>query len=284
MPVREKSLIDDYLTGVVSSWYMQITKTHWVAAGVGFVVAVVAGVLYAKSHAPATVPTSSSDVASSTSSATTGTLPIAPSTRALPFPINALDTSISWNFKGSSTGNEVLIKNANTDIALLTGLIGKGKYDDYDLYNGIANDYGALGDGKLAYQNFNHAIAIHPAKGLAYVNLAQVMSNLGAEHTAADAYTKAVTVEGGTIAYHVARLTYLTQQFATDNARVVSAFTDASRQFGDAAPILTIEAEWLTDQKRYADAIKAWETVKSLSIGQDTSAIDAAIVRLKTKQ
>ncbi len=74
----------------------------------------------------------------------------------------------------------------------LTGLIGKGQYDDYDLYDGIANDYSMLGDGRTAYQYYNHAIQIHPTKGLAYANLAHFMNALGAYRTAADAYAKAV--------------------------------------------------------------------------------------------
>lgn len=200
------------------------------------------------------------------------------------FPINAKDSIASWTFKGAYSGNDTLISQANADISHLQGLLGKGQYDDYDLYIGIGNDKNLEGDGKAAYDNYNRSIAIHTTKGLAYANLGHLMDELGAYETAADAYAKAVAVEPGQIEYHIERLSYLTRQFPKDSARLLAAFTDSSTQFGDTAPILAIEAQWLTGQKRYADAIKAWERVKLLSPGKDTSAIDAEIARLKAKQ
>ncbi len=201
-----------------------------------------------------------------------------------PFPLNKADTIASWNFKGSYAGNSVLTAQANADIAHLTSLIGKGEYDDYDLYLGIGNDEGLLGDGKSAYENYNRSISIHPSKGLAFVNLGHLMDQLGAHYTAADAYAKAVAVEPRMLEYHVQRLNYLTQQFANDNARIVAAFTDASKAFGDTPSILSIQARWLTEQKRYADAITAWQTVKMLSPGKDMTAVDTEIARLQAKQ
>ncbi len=200
------------------------------------------------------------------------------------FPINAKDSIATWTLKGAYTGNDTLISQANADIAHLQSLLGKGQYDDYDLYIGIGNDKNLEGDGKAAYDNYNRAVAIHTTKGLAYANLGHLMDELGAYETAADAYGKAVAVEPGQIEYHIERLTYLTRQFPNDSARLLAAFTDSSTQFGDTAPILAIEAEWLTGLKRYSDAIAAWQRAKLLSPGKDTSAIDAEIVRLQAKQ
>lgn len=264
-----------------------MTKKWWIVAGAGFVLVVFAGIWWARqAAAPAVVPetglTNNTPAVVSADNNVATTQGVVSASR--PFPINPVDQITSWNFKGIYSGNAILTKQAQDDITLLTGLLGKGKYDDYDLYNGRANDYSTLGNGTSAYQDFNRAIAIHPTKGLAFINLAQVMDKLGAHETAADAYTKAVAVEPGTLEYHVARLTYLTRQFASDTARISAAFSDASKQFGDAAPVLAIEAEWLTGQKRYADAIKAWETMQSLSMGKDTSAIAAEIARLQAKQ
>ncbi len=84
--------------------------------------------------------------------------------------------------------------------------------------------------------------------------------------------------------YHLERLTYLTQQFPKDTSLIIAALADATKQFGDNASVLTIKAQWLTSQGRYADAIKAWQTVKMLSPGKDTSAIDTEIARLQAKQ
>ncbi len=265
---------------------MQITTRHWVIIGIGFVVAI--GVAFGWTHRAKAPMPSDLSVATSTTTAATSTVSAQAAqatNEAAPksFPVNSADTTFTWSFKGSYAGNATLIAQANADIAHLTGLVGGGKYDDYDLYNGLANDYSSLGDGQMAYHYYNLAIAVHPNKGLAYANLAHLMDQLGAYETAADAYTKAVAVEQGILEYHIERLTYLMRQFPKDSSRLTAAFADASKQFGDTPAILTIEARWLASQGRYADAIKAWQTVETLSPEQNRAAIDAEIARLKAK-
>lgn len=246
--------------GMVFSFYMIMSKSPYVKvlAGVAVLVLVIGlGVLgwqYQKSHS---VPA---------------------------FPISKADTISSWSFKGAYTGNDTLVAQANADIAHLTGLLGKGEYDDYDLYNGMGNDDLLLGDGSGAYAAYNKSISIHPDKGLAYTNMGHLMDVLGAYETAAAAYAKAVAVEPGQLQYHLMRLDFLTKRLPTDKDKILAAFTDASNQFGDTAPVLMIEAEWLTDQGRYADAITAWERAKLLSPGKDMTAVDKAISRLEAKQ
>ena len=201
----------------------------------------------------------------------------------LPFPLHSGETVSSWSFKGAYTGNDTLITQANADIEKLTALLGKGQYDDYDLHVGIGNDYALMGNGTKAFEQYNLAVHIHPQKGLAYTNIANLFNQLGLYESAADAYTKAVSVEGGTLEYHLERLNYLTRQFPTDNTRILAAFTDASTQFGDNASVLSIEAQWLTGQGKYKEAIQAWQRAKLLSPGRDTSAIDTEIARLQKK-
>ncbi|MHB1769642.1 MAG: hypothetical protein ACYCPH_01005 [Minisyncoccota bacterium] len=246
---------------------MQMLKKHWIIAtgiGIAIVAGAAAGVWYdtAKTNIPVTtaIPTAISA-----------------------FPINPADTIASWTFKGAYTGNATLMQNANTDLTHLKGLLGKGQYDNYDLYIGIGNDDNLMGNGSGAYKNYNRAIALYPNQGLAYTNLAHLMDELGAYHTAADAYGKAVAVQPSVLEYHLERLAFLTRQFPKDNALILAAFTDASKQFGDTPSVLAIEAQWLTGQGRYADAIKAWETVKMLSPQDRQAAIDAEIARLKAK-
>ena len=261
---------------------MQITTRHWAIIGIGFAVAIgVALVWTHRAKAPTPLETMFS-VATSTAPVATSTPSIAKNVPAA-FPINPKDAAFAWSFKGAYSGNATLIAQANTDIAHLTNLIGGGKYDDYDLYNGLANDYSSLGDAKTAYHYYNLAIAVHSNKGLAYMNLGHLMSQLGAQETAADAYSKAVMVEPGMLEYHVARLTYLTERFPKDSVRLTAAFADATKQFGDTPAILTIEARWLAGQGRTADAIKAWRTVEMLSPEQNKAAIDVEIARLQSK-
>ncbi|MFA6502970.1 MAG: hypothetical protein WCT45_01800 [Candidatus Paceibacterota bacterium] len=265
---------------------MQISKNQWIIAGVGICAVLLLGILWRSAQKRTAeeslgvppVATSSAPVAVATASTT----PTVAYTG--PFPVNTADTISSWVFKGQYADSAVLMKQATDDNTHLSGLIGKGQYDDYDLYNGLGNNYSMLGEGKLAYENYNRAFSIHPDKGLGYVNLAHLMEALGAYHTAADAYTKAVRVEAGQLEYHLERLKFLTARFANDNTVILAAFTDASKQFGDNAAILALEAEWLAGEHRYADAIKAWETVKKLSPENRQVSIDAEIARLTAKQ
>lgn len=234
---------------------MHITKKHWVATAIAIVLAVIVGVgvwHYKES-------------------------------RVASFPISVGDTISDWTFKGAYTGNDTLIAQGNADIVHLKGLLGKGEYDDYDLYIGIANDYNLMGDGKAAYEYYNRAIAVHPDKGLAYVDLAHLMDELKAYNTARDVYAKAIAVEPAQLEYHIEQLDYLTRQFPTDQALILAALTNASNQFGDTAAILQIEAQWLADTGKIADAITAWKTVRMLSPASRQSAIDAEIARLSKK-
>ena len=263
---------------------MQFLTKQWAIAGAVLVVVLIGiGAWHERAITPvAPVATSTPSVASSTPGSAQGgeATPTAPQ----PFPINAADIIASWNFEGAYTGNSTLISKADSDSAHLTSLLGKGKYDDYDLYIGIGNDANLKGDGKAAYDAYNRAIAVLPDKGLAYANLGHLFDELGAYHTAADAYAKAVAVEPSVLEYHIERLNFLTRQFPTDTALITAALADASKQFGDTPSILAIEAQWLTGQGRYADAIKAWETVKMLSPQDRQAPIDAEIARLKAEQ
>ncbi len=256
--------------------------------GVGLVIIAVA-ILLSHAKTPAPIPSSvvSPGLVATSTSVVSTTTPSEKKTNVTnigPFPINTADTIVSWNFKGAYTGNATLSNQYNADASHLKSLLGKGQYDNYDLYIGIGNDANLVGDGKGAYDAYNHAIAIYPNKGLAYVNLAHLMDELGAYQTAVDAYAKAVAVEPAVLEYHLEQLYYLTHQFPKNNALLLAAFTAASKQFGDSAAILSIEAQWLESLGRYADAVKAWQTVEALSPADRASAINAQIARDTAKE
>lgn len=261
---------------------MQISRNQWIITG-GILIAILlaAGSVWLTPSRVQAPVTNEEGTATSTGSSATTTSPGEATVG--PFPINAADTNISWNFTGQYAQSAELTQQAKNDIIHLNGLIGKGEYDDYDVFLGLGNDYTSLGEGKTAYNNYNEAIKIHPKKALVYVNLGVLMAQMHAYYTAADAYAKAVAVEPTSLPYHTARLTYLTEQFPKDNPRILAAFTDASNQFGDTPAVLSIEARWLTSIGRYADAIKAWQTVKTLSSPDRQTSIDAEIARLQAK-
>lgn len=270
---------------------MDSTKKYWVGVGIGLSAFVV--VIIGLNHymnilvAPPSANTSATTAVATTTDEMTPVAPLvtrASTTASVPFPINPADNIASFTFSGVYLSNDTLTAQTNADIVHLTSLLGGGTYDNYDLYNGIANDYALIGEGKRSYEYYNQAISIHPQKGLAYVNLAHLMSQLGAYQTAADAFKKAVTVEPGMLEYHVERLAYLTEQFPKETSVIERALTDVSKQFGDTPAILSIKARWLTGEKQYALAIQTWQTVKKLSPTDRQVAIDAEIARLQAKQ
>ncbi len=200
------------------------------------------------------------------------------------FPINPKDRIASWTFKGTYTGYPSFITKANTDLANLRMDMRQGKYDPYDLYIGMGEDYVLLGNGKAAYNAFNHAIALYPNQGLAYTDLAALMSELGARYTAADAYQRAEVAQPSVLTYHLEQLNFLTNYFATDTPRVAAAFADSSKQFGDIAQVLQIEAQWLAGLGQYAKAIQAYQRAIAISPGRDVSGMERAIAQLKAKE
>lgn len=261
---------------------MVMTKQHWVIVGLAGLVLI--GGLLVWSPVSETQPQPVAEGTATTTVATSTVSGTPSSAMTGPFPIHSADTIASWNFKGAYAGNSVLTAQANASITRLTSLLGKGTYDDYDIYLGIGNDTSNLGDGKRSYDNYNKAIKIYPNKGLAYANLGHLMNQLGARYTAADAYKKATVVEPGMLEYHIERMNFLTRQFPTDTVRIQAALAASHTQFGEIAQVLSIEAEWLAGQRRYAEAIAAWERFIQISPGRDMTAVNAEIARLKAKQ
>lgn len=204
--------------------------------------------------------------------------------RVAAFPMNPKDHIASWNFKGTYTGSATLVAKANADLAKLRTDMREKKYDNYDLYIGMGEDYDLLGNGRAAYNAYNHAIALYPNQGLAYTDLAALMNELGARYTAADAYARAEAVQPSVLTYHLEQLEFLTNYFATDTPRVAAAFEDASKQFGDVAQVLQIEASWLAGLGEYGKAIQAYQRAIAISPGRDVSSMQRAITHLKAKE
>lgn len=203
-----------------------------------------------------------------------------------PFPLNAADGTINWNFKGAYAGSATATAEAEADKTKQEALLGKNSATDYELYISIGNDDTLLGDGLGAYDAYDHASALYPNQGLPFDNLGNLFAKMGANHTAADAYAKAVETQLGMLQYHLDRLKFLTTAFPKDQQGIAAAFADAAGQFGDNPSVLTIEAQWLEGEGKYANAVAAWQKVKQLlaAQGEDTAAIDAQIARDMAKE
>lgn len=200
-------------------------------------------------------------------------------------PLAEGDAVESWNFKGAYTNNPELEQRGKDEIARIEGMLGKdGEIPDYSLYVGIAQQYDLLGDGKKVREYLEKALAIDSAStGLAWMNMGALFEKLGALQTARTAYAKAVEAQPAGMEFHVARLTFLIEHFGGDTAAIEGAFSEAAREFGEAAAFFQLRAQWMSEVGRYAEAIAAWKKVKVfMPPGQD-AAIDREIARLEAK-
>lgn len=259
--------------------HMELIKKYWVW-GVAILIIIIGG--YMLSQKTAQAPGLDTTTLFTPNATTTTSVASTTSSTQKQFPVDKADTIASWNFTGTHTGNITLKTQATADVQKLTDLLGKGSYEDYDLYNGIANDYTALGDGTMAYHYYNLAVAIHPTKGLAYMNLGHLFDLLGAENTAVNAYAKSVAVEPNQNAYWLAYLNFLanTQPKSTLTASVFASAISTTNADPD---ILISEANWLESIGRISDAIAAWKKVR-VSVGLDQQkAIDTKISKLQAK-
>ncbi len=247
-------------------WYMEITKKHWVMAGVGFGIAVlvVAGVTQFISPRRAAAP--QSDVSepapvveqrseeSSTTTSESNILPVSTtvsvsqsrSTTRLPA-IAKGDIIVSWNFTGAYAGNPELRAKADAEIQRLTGLIGKGTYPDESLFVAIANQYELLGDGKQQYEYLSRAIAIGvggEVTGLPWHNLGVLMERLGALQTARVDYLEATLAQPQSKQWHFSYLEFLTTRMKSEVTDIEKAFAAAFKNLGQDTDILDLQSEW----------------------------------------
>jgi tetratricopeptide (TPR) repeat protein len=205
-------------------------------------------------------------------------------------PIASGDAVASWAFQGARKGNAALEKQPTDEITRLGGLLGgdqSGANDDptdYDLYVGIANQYDLLGDGAKEREYLEKALAIDSTKtGVAWHNLGALMNRLGAYNTARIAFAKAVEAQPQVSAYHLARIQFLMDHFASDISAVDGAFAEANTQFGDEVSILQLQAEWLEESNRPKEAIAALTKMKALMPAEQQATINAEITRLQSK-
>lgn len=199
-------------------------------------------------------------------------------------PIAENDTIESWDFAGAYSGNPTLGAQARAEIERLSRLRPTPEIPQYQIYVGIAAQYELLGDGKQAYAYLNRAAEIDPIHtGLAWANLGELMERLGAFNTGRIAYAKAVEAQSAVMAYHIARLEFLTAHFSEDTGAVEGAFSEAEAQFGEMAAILQIKGQWLSSIGKTREAIAVWQKVRALVTPTMRPVIDQEIQRLQKK-
>jgi len=153
-------------------------------------------------------PTSSSTSQGSTSTtpgsspinqpASSGSAAINPPTKTSPIPFALVQGDVvkSWSFQGAYTGNAQLTEKAMVDIQKFTVLLPTGTIPKYELYMSIANQYDLLGDGAKEFEYLNKALALDSTTtGLAWDNMGNLLSRLGANLSARVAFRNAIKAQ-----------------------------------------------------------------------------------------
>lgn len=189
-----------------------------------------------------------------------------------PLPLAAEDTITSWEFSGSHNDDGPLEEKVRADIKRLKDLLGSGTFTDYALFVSIAQKYEALGDGRKTYEYLSRALEVDAElTGLAWHNLAVLLSRLGAPHTARIAYEKAASVQPYP-SYQSAYLNFLVTEFPDDTENIEAAFVTATEATGSFPHILRIRALWLADTGRTKEAIAEWKKIlPQVSPGEQTN-------------
>lgn len=194
------------------------------------------------------------------------------------FPVSASDNLTSWTIPVNVDATSTAAFKAQ--IATLKSYVGTTTYPTSDIYIGIANEYGLLGDGKSAYQYYLKALNASSTEAVTYDNLGALFARLYATTTATRAYAKAIALDPSEALFQISYLNYLTQ-VAPQDAMTATAFADAKTALGSTTPdFLITEATWLGAIGSTTAAIADWRKLEAIEPG-NAAAIEARIAALR---
>jgi len=164
-------------------------------------------------------------------------------------PIDAKDKVPVWSFKGAYVGNATLEQKAHAEITRLTGLLSNtSDVTVQETYISIGNQYELLGDGKSAYDNFLKALntkdRYEQEDALAWANLGDLMTTLGALHTAETAYASATHALPGEASLYVSRISFLLAHMPTNTTDIDAAFAEAAKYVPGDASVAQLQAQY----------------------------------------
>lgn len=272
--------------GILSFMEPTSRKTMY---GVGALIILVLALGWYLGHRGKEAPSSPADTVATTTPETATTTPPAvnehttapvpkpvTSTMVNPIPVDSRDTIASWDIADAAFAKGA----KDAEIVSLSAKLGKGSENEYDTYIAIAQDYALTGDGQNAYAYYVKAAEYNFTRGLAFADIGDLMTKLGAVNTAKTAYAKAVKNEPASSYFQLSYLQFLTAH-APNDAETATAFTSAKKSLGAHPDLLIAEAEWYTIIGNKTSAIADWEAVRmQVSPAQQTS-IDAKIAKLK---
>jgi tetratricopeptide (TPR) repeat protein len=136
------------------------------------------------------------------------------------FEILPSDNIASWDFSASHKDGGELELMVEDNIKRLKGLFGAENVSDYILYVSLANEHSLLGDGKKTYKYLNKALEIDSEiTGLAWNNMGQLMTKLGAYESARVAFSNAIEAQA-TTSYYMSKLSLLKAYFPEEKEEI----------------------------------------------------------------
>lgn len=145
-----------------------------------------------------------------------------------PFPLEEGDKIDSWHYEGVHKDGGDSDGQVHMEIERLKKLIDTGEFTNYTIYISIANQYHLLGEGEKEYYYLGKAVALDSeGTGLAWHNMGQLLTRLGALQSARKAFDNMVNAQP-TVFYQTVRLDFLKQYFP-DDKQVIE---DAEQELG----------------------------------------------------
>lgn len=184
-----------------------------------------------------------------------------------------------WQYKGLYTTPDQIAKIEN-NIKGFQGRTGATTEEKYDLAITIAQEYMRIGKGQEAYDHLVDAAKIDPVNSITYQTMGGLFESLNALPAAETALKKGIEVQPHIPQNHLALINFYKKQ-AREAIQIDDAFNTALDETKQNGNVLMEYGQWLEEEKRFADALSAWEKVSNMNPG--IIAVKEKVAELKTK-
>lgn len=183
-----------------------------------------------------------------------------------------------WQYSSLYTSPDQIAKIEN-NIKGFQERTGATAEEKYDLALTIAQEYMRIGKGKEAYEYLLKAEKIDPVNSVTYQTMGGLFEALKAYDAAEQALKKGIEAQPHIPQNHFALISFYKKQ-GKEATLIDETFTKSFETTGRNINLLKEYAQWLEDEKRYRDALDAWEEVFKRT---PNSEVERKISQLKLK-
>lgn len=183
-----------------------------------------------------------------------------------------------WEYKGLYTTPEQVTKILD-DIDGFKKRVGATTEEKYDLALTVAQAYMRIGEGKGAYEHLLRAAKIDPVNSVTYQSMGVLFESLKAYNAAEESFKKAIKTQPHIVQNHLSLINFYQRQ-NFDKETIDQAFTESLKTTNKNINILKEYAQWLEGEKRWTDALLAWQEVLDQNF---EPAVEKKVMQLKAK-